>query len=193
MGLEYELKFRATPMEQEKIRQDIAGPEQQFSMHTTYYDTEDGLLAAKKYTLRKRMENDTAVCTLKAPAQGFGRGEWELCCDSIEQAIPELCKLGCPQDLPQLVQSGLVEVCGAKFQRIAKTVVLEDCTLEIALDLGHLMGGGKRIPLCEVEVELKEGSSQGADRYAKDLAEKYGLTPEKGSKFRRALALSKGE
>ena len=55
------------------------------------------------------------------------------------------------------------------------------------------MGGGKEIPLCEVEVELKEGTVEMTRSYALMLAAIYGLTPEKGSKFRRALALAKEE
>ena len=65
----------------------------------------------------------------------------------------------------------------------------EDALLEIALDRGYLFAGEKQLPLCEVEVELKAGSQAAAVAYAKALAEKYGLIPEPGSKFRRALAL----
>ena len=65
--------------------------------------------------------------------------------------------------------------------------------MELALDAGILMGGGQEIPLCEVEVELKSGSVQLCDTFAKMLASRFGLQPEPHSKFRRALALYKGE
>ena len=65
--------------------------------------------------------------------------------------------------------------------------------MELALDQGCLMGGGKEIPLCEVEVELKSGDEAGAVAFARQLARDYGLQPEENSKFRRALALAKGE
>jgi len=65
--------------------------------------------------------------------------------------------------------------------------------VELALDEGILMGGGKEIPLCEVEVELKSGDIRFCDLFAKTLAARFGLTPETKSKFRRALALYKGE
>ena len=65
----------------------------------------------------------------------------------------------------------------------------DEGVLELALDRGVLTGGGKEIPLCEVEIELKEGSQSFADHYAKCLAQKYGLIPQPHSKFRRALAL----
>ena len=193
MAIEYELKFRADAAAQAAILPQIPGTDAHFSMQTTYYDTPTGQLSTRRYTLRLRMENETAVCTLKTPGNGAGRSEWEVQCSRIEDAIPELCKLGVPAELPDLVQEGLVAVCGAKFHRIARTVTTEDCCLELAIDAGILTGGGREIPLCEVEVELKSGSETACDRYAMALATQFGLVPEPQSKFRRALALYKGE
>lgn len=193
MGIEYELKFRANQQAQAEILRSVPGTDQHFSMQTTYYDTPSGQLSARHYTLRRRMENDLSVCTLKAPEKGAGRGEWEVVCDRIENAISELCKLGAPADLPDLVQEGLIAVCGACFRRIARTVILDECTLELAVDQGVLMGGGGELPLCEVEVELKEGSREACNSYALALAAQFGLEPETKSKFRRALTLYKGE
>ena len=192
MAIEYELKFQATPQVQAAILETVQGIDQHFSMQTIYYDTPSGQLSARHYTLRRRMENDISVCTLKAPADQ-GRGEWEVVCLQIEDAIGKLCKLGAPADLPVLIEEGLIPVCGAKFHRIARTVQLESCTVELALDQGVLMGGGREISLCEVEVELKSGSIQQCNVYAKALADQFELKPESKSKFRRALALYKGE
>ena len=193
MGIEFELKFRATPQILRQLDNRLEGPRSCFKMQTTYYDTPSGGLSRRHYTLRTRLENQVAVCTLKTPAQGGGRGEWELACDDIQVAIPELCKLGAPAELPELTKEGLIVVCGARFDRIAKTVELNGCTVEVALDEGVLMGGGKEIPLCEVEVELKAGNPDRCQAYANQLAIAYGLEPETKSKFRRALALYKGE
>ena len=193
MGVEYELKFRATEPVLSAIREAYGPDGQAYRMRTTYYDTPTGQLSCRKYTLRHRMENDKHVCTLKAPAQGYGRGEWETEEADIFAAISALRELGAPEDLPELTAEGLVAVCGAAFDRFAICVQLSDCTLELALDRGILTGGGRQIPLCEVEVELKSGDSRGADRFAAELARQYGLLPETKSKFRRALALSKGE
>ena len=76
MGIEFEVKFQATEEAQTIIRSQIPGDEKIYQMQTTYYDTPDGKLSAKYYTLRCRMENETAVCTLKAPVEERGRGEW---------------------------------------------------------------------------------------------------------------------
>ena len=193
MGIEFELKFRATPDKLNVIRAKVPGQEETISMETTYYDTPADALSQRHYTLRRRLENGCSVCTLKTPAGDLGRGEFEVECPDIETAISALCKLSGLTELPALTAAGVIPVCGARFTRIAKTVVLEDCTVELALDQGILSGGGKEIPLCEVEVELKSGSRDAACLYAAALAATYGLDPEHRSKFRRALALYKGE
>ncbi len=193
MGMEYELKFKATPQVQQQILQQHPGKTVEFSMETTYYDTPSGTLSAKRYTLRRRMENHISVCTLKTPGKGQQRGEWEIPCSRIEDALSDLCKLGAPEDLQELAKEGLVPICGARFHRTAVTIASPDGTVELALDQGVLTGGGREVPLCEVEVELKGGPITFADSFAQTLAEEFHLTVESASKFRRALALYKGE
>lgn len=193
MAVEFELKFRATPDILEAMDKQISGVCQEFSMETTYYDTPDKSLSSRQLTLRRRMENGISVCTLKTPINDGGRGEYEVRCSDIETAIPELCKLaGLPEVLP-LTQNGVAPVCAARFTRRAKLVTLPDCAVELALDLGTLSGGGREIPLCEAEVELKSGSREGAIAYARAVAALFGLQPENKSKFRRALELAEGE
>lgn len=193
MGIEFELKFRATPETLRNMAEAISGQVQMFSMETTYYDTPTGALSARHYTLRRRMENDISVCTLKTPAGGFGRREFEINCPDLERALPELCKLSGLPELPDLLREGIAPLCGAKFTRRAITVSLDACIVEVALDAGVLTGGGKTQRLNEAEVELKQGSREAAVAYAKALAEKFGLAPESRSKFSRAKALAKGE
>ena len=193
MAIEFELKFRGTAESIREINRAVSGETMDFAMETTYYDGVNSQLSAKKYTLRRRMENDISVCTLKSPAGDNRRGEWEVECEDIHKAIDLLVQMGAPEDLKELTAQGIVAVCGAKFNRIAKTVQFEDAVLELALDQGILMGGGRQIPLCEVEVELKSGEPQQAEQYARILAAKFGLRPEARSKFRRAFDLYKGE
>lgn len=193
MGIEYELKFRATEEILQAILAQYPGQVREFQMETTYYDTPSGALSARHYTLRRRMENEESVCTLKTPAIGKGRQEIELACDDIQKALPALCEMGAPADFAQVIAEGIIPVCSAKFHRTAITLDYPDCCLELALDQGTLSGGGKTIPLCEAEVELKRGEPLSADLFALELANRYHLQPESRSKFRRALALYKGE
>lgn len=193
MATEFELKFAASPAQLEAIRGAYPGPYQTISMETTYYDTRDHALSARKWTLRRRLENGTSVCTLKTPAGGLGRNEWETECGSIEEAIPVLCKLSGLSELAALTGGGVAEVCGARFTRLACRLEQDDTILELALDQGILFGNGREQALGEVEVELKSGSEAAACRFAEALAQGFGLKPEAKSKFRRALDLAQGE
>ena len=191
MGAEYELKFKADPETLRSVYTTFPARWQTIQMETAYYDTPNGDLSARRWTLRKRLENGTCICALKTPGDGNVRGEWEAACNSIEAAISELCKLGCPAELENLCADGLVPICGARFTRKAGLFTLRDCVMEIALDEGVLSGGGKELPLCELEAELKEGSREAMDSFAEELAQIYGMQAESKSKFARAIALYK--
>ena len=192
MGKEFELKYAANQQAQAAIATEFGGFET-IAMQTTYYDTPDGALAARHITLRRRLENGVSICTLKTPTGGLSRGEWEMECGEIEDAVSELCKLSGWDLLPMLEKAGVIPVCGARFTRQVCTAAVPECTVEIALDRGILTGGGRELPLCEVEVELKDGCEEAAAAFAGSLAQRYGLLPEYKSKFKRALALAKGE
>lgn len=190
MGIEFELKFAANPEDLQKIREDF-GEFKEFSMESAYYDTPDGAFAARHMTLRRRLENGRSVCTLKTPSTLYGRCEWEVERERIEDAVLELCRMSGEENLA--AHENLVQVCGAVFTRLAKKVEFSGSIVELALDRGFLTGGGHKEPLCEVEVELKAGSEATASAWAQSLAGKYGLRAVHKSKFCRALALAKGE
>ena len=188
MGREFELKYRADAGQIDAIRAKF-GKFSPISMETVYYDTPAHDLRRRHWTLRRRYENGRSVCTLKTPLPDGSRGEWETGCGSIEDAIPELCKLGAPKALLLYTAGGVEPFCGAKFTRLAKTLTLESCTVELALDQGVLIGGGQELAFAEVEVELKGGSEPAAVAFARDLAAEFGLAPEPKSKVQRAMAL----
>ena len=189
MGREFELKYAATGAAQAAIRGSY-GPWQEIRMETTYFDTADSALSARHMTLRLRRENDETVCTLKTPLPDGSRGEWELECGAIEDAVPALCKLGAPAELEVLARKGLVPSCAARFTRLAAALEISDATVELALDQGWLLGGGKELPFAEVEVELKSGREEAATAFAEALAAEFALIPEPKSKVQRALELA---
>ena len=189
MPKEFELKYRADDAAIDAIRVHY-GDFREISMETTYYGTPSGSLSNRRWMLRRRMENNVSVCTLKTPGGAHTRNEYEVEAADIHAAIEPLCDLGAPEELKALVKEGLVSICGAKFTRLAKTLVLEDLTVELALDQGCLTGGEKVLPLCEVEAELKQGTEAAAAAFGEALSVRFGLAPESRSKFARALALA---
>ena len=189
MGREFELKFRSDADKIASIKEKY-GDFTTISMETTYYDTPDRKLSERHCTLRRRMENEISVCTYKCPHKDGGRGEWEVEAANIEEGVIKLCDAGAGPELLYATVAGLVEVCGARFTRLAAPLEVPGAAVELALDQGVLIGNGKELPFAEVEVELKEGTDEAAIAFAQELAAEFGLVPEGKSKFARAMALA---
>lgn len=189
MATEFELKYRLTREAWEAIVRDFPGPWEEIPMRTTYYDTPEGAISRRRWTLRHRREGSRDVCTLKTPGEACARGEWEWDCPEIRQALTPLSRLSGHPELPELAK-GLVEVCGAAFTRQALKLTGAGFTAELALDSGFLCGGGTQCSLREAELELKSGSREALVAFAAAFAEKYALIDEPLSKFARARALN---
>ena len=189
MGREFELKFRSDADKIASIKEKY-GDFTTISMETTYYDTPDRKLSERRCTLRRRMENQISVCTFKCPHKDGGRGEWEVEASNITEGITKLWEAGASKELLFAAAGELVEVCGARFTRLAAPLEVPGATVELALDQGVLIGNGKELPFAEVEVELKDGTDEAAVAFAQALALEFGLVPEGKSKFARAMALA---
>lgn len=193
MGIEFELKYRASAGAHERIRNAFPGGYAEIPMTTSYYDTPDGALSRRHWTLRHRQEGGRHVCTLKTPAPGGARGEWEVECEKIEDAVPALARTSGLAELPVLTGQGLVLSCGARFTRLAKMLEGEGFTAELALDRGVLINGEKRLEFAEVELELKSGEPERLTAFADTFAQKFALETEPKSKYARARALGREE
>ena len=189
MGREFELKYQATPETIAAIQAKL-GEFTPISMETTYYDTEDLSLRQRKWTLRRRLENEKSVCTVKTPLPDGSRGEWETENADLAAGVRQLCAMGAPKEILDYVNLGVTPFCGAKFTRLAKTIVLPGGCVELALDEGVLLGGGQEKPFSEVEVELKSGGDDLAKAFAGALAKEFNLTEQPKSKLARAMALA---
>ena len=154
------------------------------------YDTVDSTNTVCKSLAAQGAPSGTAVI---ARRQTAGRGRMGRSFESPEGLGLYLSVLwrpeGTPEDLLPLTAGGLTEACSARFTRLAKQIVLERCTVELALDEGTLMGGGRTLPFAEMEVELKSGEEAAATAFAEALAQEFNLTPEPKSKAQRAMAL----
>ena len=190
MGKEFELKYAAENL---SVLGDICTflhrNIREISMNSTYYDTPDNALSARKWTLRLRKEGENSVVTMKTAGDGKTRGEWEYEAENLTNAAENLAKLGAPQELSELLENGVQPVCGAEFLRKAMDVELDGAKVEVALDVGRLFKGERECPICEVEVELKTGNAEKAVEFAENLAKKFGLREETKSKFVRAVTL----
>ena len=188
MGREFELKFAATALDHEALRTRFPNLSP-INMETTYYDTPQRLMASRRETLRRRYENGVAVFALKTYLPDGSHGEWETEAASFPEAMEKLRAMGAP-NLPDI--DTLVPICGAAFTRSCCLIDVDGGKVELALDQGVLMGAGREIPLCEVEVELKAGSEEALTAFAESLAAELGLKPEYKSKVARARQLADG-
>ena len=131
---------------------------------------------------------------MKTPGSGYARGEWECEGDSPEAAIETLIGRGAPEELRELSAPGLQMVCGASFIRLTQPLRLSGkTTCEICADGGELLGGKRREPFCELELELSRGSENELLAFSRALASKYFLAEEQKSKFVRARRLADGK
>ncbi len=203
MATEIEMKLRAP--DTETLQQALKDPElTQFMrddpvtvhMKSTYYDTADGLLREKQWTLRLRQEGNVRIAAMKTVSEKssagmFTRGEWQCSCSDIGEALARLVDQGAPRELAGcLAGKDLIPICTAEFDRQSSYLYLEDgVVIELAGDVGHLFAGGKEEPIIELELELLFGSASALPPLCSRLAEDYGLVNETSSKYERALSL----
>ena len=169
-----------------------AGPEERIQMRTVYYDDPAGSFRKRKQTLRLRQENDLSVCTFKTALDGLSRLELDCEAPDITTGASRLAQ---HPDLPEEARRDLLggvflPRCGAKFLRRTRLCKVEDALFHLCLDEGQLENGQLTIPLCEIELELAEGSAEGLLRTARQLMERYQLPLCEKSKQQRALELS---
>lgn len=167
-------------------------PVRRYHMESAYYDTPDRQLNRRRITLRRRMENETSVICLKAPLADAPdphmHGEWELEGADVTEALPRLAAQGAPGDLPD--PETLTCVCRADYHRRALLLRFADGSeAELAVDEGFLMGRTARLPLCELELEMKSGGPEAARAFLSALSSRYHLTPLEQSKYARASKL----
>ena len=168
-----------------------AGGVERIPMRTVYYDDGAGRLSAGHFTLRLRQENDLSVCTFKTPAKGFARVELECAAQTVEEGAktlsehPEL-----PREVADILREGVFfPRCGARFLRKTRLCRVRDASFHLCLDEGMLENGARSQPLCELELELAEGSAEELQRVAAALMERYGLQLCEKSKQQRAMEL----
>lgn len=201
-----EIEMKLSVPDEETLEQVLSDPEiLQYAkddyeirrMKSTYYDTPDNQFHQRKWTLRLRDEGGHPVAALKTAntsddAGFFTRNEWQCVVDNIDDAIPMLIDQGAPKELKTLVRNhGLVPCCGAEFDRKSVCLYMNDgVRIEIAGDRGVLFGGGREMPICELELELLYGDAGSLPPLCNQLVGDYNLTEERRSKYVRARSLT---
>jgi len=163
-----------------------------------YYDTADGLLRGHRMALRLRrigrrwvqtLKNETRLGALSA------RGEWEV---PAPRGRLELLRFP-PTPLAELLAAQPQAVLQPAFRtRFRRSLWLAaDGAIEVALDEGEIVAGKQRLPILELELELKSGAADALYALALQLAgsgrEALALRPSTASKAWRGYRLAAGE
>lgn len=172
--------------------------EEEVDMHAVYFDTEDRRLYREGMIFRVRKEGSKMVATLKwngSSEDGMHkreeinvpvRDESKLTAPDIEIfAQSEMCQV-----LTDLVgRRTLVPLMDIYFTRRRMRVDTGKSINEISADLGRIECNGKAAPISELEVELYSGDEEDMKKLGELISEKYGLSAENTSKFKRGLDL----
>ncbi len=162
---------------------------------TTYYDTGDRLLYQNGYSYRIRKATDSCTATVKDQgSQGGGlfvRGEWNVKLKSDAPSIEPFLGLPVGSRLESILQGQeLLPLFRTDFQRTAIDLRTETGSLiEMAADLGSIIADQVAAPICEVELELKDGAPVDLLRVGAALADMYSLRVGDKSKYARGLEL----
>lgn len=198
---EIELKFQVGAKQRAAVMRAVATRSaHRVRLAAQYFDTADRRLAEARLALRVRKEGRSWVQTLK----GAGDGLWQR----LEHEAPVQAAAG--GGMPS-VDVGLhdgtaagaalgVARNGAELQPIYATQVTRtlrlirarDCVVEVAFDVGSLIAAGRRLPLCELEFELKQGDAGAMCALAERWVTRFGLTLDVRSKSERGDRLACG-
>jgi len=215
--METELKLRFNrPADQEDFLNNswvhqLAMPDSRVEteMLSRYYDTPGHILTQTRTSLRIREEGELKIATIKLGGQVSNglhqRQEWSVdltdedwADDPVDLDINWFQKYAVSDGDPdehlrevlQLIDGQpLVEICQARFKRIAFDVGYGDTLMELALDSGELSAGDKTDIINELELELKEGNVRDLMELGEEIVARFGLTPESLSKYARCLIL----
>ncbi len=166
MQNEIELKIMIEPENIESIKSWI---DTQTILHqetneliNTYYDTPDLFFAKQKMGLRIREVNKHCEMTLKTKGNIIGglhiRPEYNL---DLETNKPDFKRFNHHFNLQfsdaERIHQTLEKVFSTDVTRTIWIIKYQDTEIEIALDLGWVENKWGRDPICEVELELKQG------------------------------------
>jgi inorganic triphosphatase YgiF len=187
---ETELKFLCDPADIEAVLGAApAGEDGAIDLAAIYFDTPDRRLRDLGAGLRIRQEPQGRRQTLKA-GKGLRRQEHEIAVDSDQL---DLSHAPLRDLLGEEQASRLEPLFAVQVRRRARNLVWEDAQIELALDEGEILAGGRRTTLCEVELELKAGQPTALFSLARQLCEAAPLYLSFETKADRGFALVEGE
>ncbi|HEV2543882.1 MAG TPA: CHAD domain-containing protein [Methylobacterium sp.] len=196
---EIELKLECEPsdlatLQDHPLLRDAA-EQGEAELASVYFDTSDRLLLAAKLGLRVRESGGRFVQTLKAEGDGlFDRPEWE---HPVERSEPDRAALAdTPFARHVAADAALEPLFITRVTRRTYLVEQGGSRIEVALDTGRIeapAAGDRIVPICEVELELKDGTASDLFALAQAIANLVPVRIGVRSKAERGYALATGK
>lgn len=173
--LEVELKLEIDPADMDALAAcaplGLDGrPAERFD--SVYFDTLEMAVRAAGFALRVRRERDRSIQTLKATggaAAGlFVRPEWEQEIRGDQPRI-ELLPPVFRESVPDDVLERLRPAFRVLVSRTSAIIGRGPARIEIVADRGDIIDGGRTLPVCEVELELRKGDPAALFALARDI------------------------
>ena len=187
---EFELKFEIPSTSLKSVAVAVlAGKVTRQRLQASYFDTPDGALAARGIVVRLRQEGRRWVQTAKGPtADVLERLEHNFTLPAQPaRTVPALdLSRHCEMPVGKAIDSALGRkangsypnlslLYGTDIQRITRLIACGSSVVEVALDQGRVFADGYSQVICELEVELKQGSPSDAVALAQLWCARHGL------------------
>lgn len=197
MAAELELKMEIAPEASSDFIELMSAngwePSSSLMLANCYYDTPQQDLKRARIALRVRRAGRQWIQTLKTAgevdANGISnRGEWEWELPTSELNF-ELAREYLPAQIDTVQLKPLFTT---DFKRTAWLIDYQGALIEVALDQGEIFAAPKRVPISEVELELKSGETSALLALAELLKSEIDLQVSTVSKAERAQRLLEG-
>lgn len=198
MSKEIELKLRLRQTDVATLTQYLNQQAQSVghsTLNNTYFDTEQAALSQTHAALRIRQTEQGFEQTLKTRGEGKAglheRGEWNWSLPAEQLNIELLTQGDVAEHWPAHIElNALHAIFRTDFERSTWLWQQDVARIEVVIDVGHIQAGANKQPLCEVELELKQGEAQDLWRLALQLGEQVPLWISDISKAERGYRLA---
>lgn len=185
---EIELKFLCEPADLAAVLSAAPpGETIEKDLVSTYFDTPQADLKAKRISLRIREGGGKKIQTLKR-GNGFARDEHE---QPVDGAL-DLSMAALKESLPPSKRKALRPAFTVRVQRQQRTFDYAGATIEMAVDRGEVQAGDRTRAISEVELELKAGDCGPLFDLARQLSRTAPLYLSFEGKAAQGQALSEG-
>jgi triphosphatase len=176
-GREIELKLEVSPADLDRMTETVlktGGPARTTTLTSVYFDTPKQALRRVGLSLRVRHDGDRRIQTVKAEDRAsvglFDRAEREF---EIAGDVPDLAdeRTGLAELIGKKALRKVASVFRSEVSRVTTLTDGGDTVVELVIDHGSVSAGDVALPICEIELELKQGEPASLFAMARQLDE----------------------